>query len=116
MDPKSPKIQDKVKSIRSFENSKEISDIYYIISRNKRQIKEECKKYFIRQGGNVVIESDILVNVLTKMFPGKLDGFKWKLIISVGDKNRNNLIDIEYLFNQLGFSNKLNISHPHPKI
>lgn len=66
----------------------------------------------VRQGGNLVINVDYFVNVLTKMFPGKLDGFKWKLVVAVGDKNRNNLIDIDYLFNQIGASNRLSISHP----
>jgi len=105
-------MQENVKSIRSYENSKEISEIYYLITRNKRQIKEECKPYFVRLGGNLIIRTESFVNVLAKMFPGKLDFDKWKLIVMIGDKNRNASIDVEYFFNQIGNSNRLTVSHP----
>lgn len=113
MDLKIPNVQNNVKATRSYENSREISDIYYLLSRNKRQIREESKKYFIKQGGNLVIHCDNLVEILSKMFPNtKLDTNKWKLIVNIGDKDKNSLIDVEYLFNQIGTSNRMTVSHP----
>ena len=47
------------------------------------------------------------------MFPAsKLDNNKWKLIVIIGDKDKNSLIDVDYLFNQIGNSNRLTVSHP----
>jgi len=108
LDLKIPNVQNNIKAMRSYENSREISDIYYLMSRNKRQIKEESKKYFIRQGGNLVIQSDNFVEVLAQMFPSvKLDVNRWKMIVNIGDKDRNSLIDVDYLFNQIGNSNRI---------
>ena len=111
-DSKAPNAQNKNHKIRSFENSKEIIEIYYLIARNKRQIKEECKKYFIKQGCNMVIRTENLVDVLDEMFPMKLNQNKWKIIVSIGDKHRNHYIDVDYFFYQINLSNRLNISQP----
>ena len=106
-------MQNNLKAMRSFENSREISDIYYLMTRNKRQIKEESKKYFINQGGYLVIHSEQFVEVLAKMFPSaKLDINRWKLIVNIGDKDKNSLIDVDFLFNQIGNSNRFTVSHP----
>lgn len=113
MDIKIPNLQNNVKATRSYENSREISDIYYLLTRNKRQIKEESKKYFIKQSGVLYIHCDNLIEILSKMFPNaKLDGNKWKLIVNIGDKDKNSLIDVEYFFNQIGNSYRIAASHP----
>ena len=96
MDLKIPNLQNNVKATRSYENSREISDIYYLLTRNKRQIKEESKKYFIKQGGNLVVHCDNFVDILAKMFPNsKLDNNKWKLVVNIADKEKNSLIDVD---------------------
>jgi hypothetical protein len=46
------------------------------------------------------------------MFPRKLDFEKWKLIVIIGDKNRNGSVDFNYFFVQIGNSNRINVSHP----
>ncbi len=113
MDLKIPNLQNNLKATRSFENSKEISEIYNLLTRNKRQIKEEIKRYFIVQAENILIHCDNFIEVLIKMFPKSIfDKNKWKFILSVGDKDKNSLIDVDYFFNQIGNSNRLTISHP----
>ena len=113
MDLKIPNLVNNLKATRSFENSKEISDIYNLLTRNKRQIKEEIKRYFIVHGGNILIHCDNFIEVLSKMFPkSNLDKNKWKLVLSVGDKDKNLLIDIDFFFNQIANSNRLTVSHP----
>ena len=112
MDPKSPNIQSKVKSIRSYENSKEIAEIYHLLWKNKRQIKEECKRFFVLHGGSLIISTENLLNVLAKMFPRKLVTNNWRVIVSMGDKDRTSIIDVDYLFNQIGNSDRSTISHP----
>jgi hypothetical protein len=112
LDLKIPNLQNNVKATRSFENSKEISDVYYILARNKKRIKEESKKYFIKQGLNLVIHCDNLVDILSKMFPNlKLDNNKWKLIVIIGDRDKNSLIDINFFFNLIGNSSMKNVLH-----
>ncbi len=113
MDLKIPNLQNNIKATRSFENSKEVSDIYYLLTRNKKQIKEESKKYFIKQAQTLVIHSDNLVDILSKMFPNlKLDNNKWKLIVIIGDRDKNSLIDFDFFFNLIGNSNNRNVLHP----
>ena len=113
MDVKIPSLQNNVKATRSYENSRELSDIYHLLTRNKRQIKEESKKYFVKQGGNSVIHSDNLIEILSKMFPAaKLDINRWKMVVNIADRDKNSLIDVEYLFTQLGESYKFAASHP----
>ena len=61
----------------------------------------------------MVILTNNLVKMLMNMFPTiKLDVNKWKIVVSMGDKNRNSYIDVEYLFNQIGNSDRLTVSHP----
>lgn len=113
LDLKIPNLQNNLKATRSWENSKDISEIYYLISRNKKQIKEQAKEFLIKQGQNLVIQVDNLVDILSRMFPSlKLDTHKWKLIVNMADKEKNSMIDFEFLFNLVVNSTKLTTSHP----
>ena len=113
MDLKIPNLQSNLKDIRSWENSKEVTELYYILSRNKKQIRDQAKNYIIKQGSNSFIYADNLVDILSKMFTNFiLDAKKWKFIVSIGDKEKNSLIDLDFLFSQLVNSNKLTTSHP----
>lgn len=113
MDLKIPNLQNNLKATRSWENSKEISEIYYQLTRNKKQIKEQAKEYSVKQGQNLVIHVESLVDILASMFPGlKLDFNKWKLIVNIADKEKNFMIDLDLLFNLVGNSTKLTTSHP----
>jgi len=99
--------------MRSWENSKEISEIYYLISRNKKQIKEQAKFCTIKQGPNTYIHVDNLIDILSKMFSNlKLEPNRWKLIVNIADKEKNSLIDLDLLFNLVVNSTKLTTSHP----
>lgn len=99
--------------MRSWENSREISEIYYLISRNKRQIKDQAKIFYIKQSGNNYIYIDKLINILNRLFSYlKLDYGRWKLIVNIADKDKNGLIDIDLLFNLVVSSSNLNTSHP----
>jgi len=99
--------------MRSWENSKEISEIYYLIARNKKQIKEQAKQFWVKQGQNAFIHVDYLVEILSKMFSNlKLEPNRWKLIVNIADKEKNSLIDIDLLFNLVVNSTKLTTSHP----
>jgi len=102
-----------VRATRSWENSKELSEIYYLISRNKKQIREQAKYYTLKQNENIVIQVDNLVEILSKMFPNiKLENNKWKLIVNIADKDKNSFVDLELLFSMVSNSTKNFISHP----
>ncbi len=108
-----PNLHNNLKATRSWENSKEISDIYYLISRNKKQIKEQAKEYSSKQGQSSVIPAEILVDILSRMFTTlKLDYNNWKLIVNIADKDKNSMIDLDLLFNLVVQSTKFNTSHP----
>ena len=94
-----PNVQNNLKVMRSWENSKEISELYYLLSRNKKQIKELSKKYFIKQGLTNVIHVENLVDILMKTFPDlKLNINRWKLVVNIADRERNSLIDVDLFF------------------
>lgn len=108
-----PSLQNNLRATRSWENSKEISEIYYLISRNKKQIKDQAKDYLTKQGQSSVIHSDILVDILSRMFSSmKFDYNKWKLIVNIADKDKNSMVDLDLLFNLVINSTKLTTSHP----
>ena len=99
--------------IRDWEGSEEITEVYKLISKNKKAIQDKVKLYTIRTSDNLLIQEnyliDILINVLGKI---RLSYPQWKMIVAVGDKNRNGIIDFNHFINVIDSYAKLKNSHP----
>ena len=86
---------EKMKILREWETSREIIEIYKLIARNKKLIRDKVKLFTV--GSNVMLINannliDILKNVLGKL---RLSLTQWKMIASLGDKDKSGLIDFD---------------------
>ena len=99
--------------IRDWEGSEEITEIYKLISKNKKAIKDKVKLYTIRTSDNLLIQEnyliDILINVLGKI---RISYPQWKMITALGDKDRNGIIDFNHFINVIDSYANLKNSHP----
>ena len=106
---------EKMKILREWETSKEIIEIYKLIARNKRLIRDKVKLFTV--GSNVMLINannliDILKNVLGKI---RLSQTQWKMIVSLGDKDKSGLIDFDAFIKIVEATSKMERSHPVKK-
>ena len=106
---------EKMKILREWETSKEIIEIYKLIARNKRLIRDKVKLFTV--GSNVMLINasnliDILKNVLGKL---RLSLTQWKMIVSLGDKDKSGLIDFDAFIKIVEATSKMEKSHPVKK-
>jgi len=98
------------KYLKALDNSRESGDIYSQINKNKKALKEHSRKFFISQN---CILAENFIRVLKDIFPkGGISNTQWKKIVSIGDKERNGLIDIDLFFDLVGSCTKMNTSVP----
>jgi len=99
-----------MKELREWENSKEASNIYTLINRNRKMIREQAKNYIINKN---IINTENLIAILQLTIPQlKMSKTQWKILVGIADKDRNGLIDFELFLNLANSSSKLIASHP----
>ena len=106
---------EKMQILREWETSKEIIEIYKLIARNKKLIRDKVKLFTV--GSNIMLIHannliDILKNVLGKI---RLSHTQWKMIVSLGDKDKSGLIDFEAFIKIIEATSKMEKSHPIKK-
>ena len=106
---------EKMKILREWETSREIIEIYKLIARNKRLIRDKVRLFTV--GSNVMLINannliDILKNVLGKL---RLSQTQWKMIVSLGDKDKSGLIDFDAFIKIVEATSKMERSHPVKK-
>ena len=99
--------------IRDWEGSEQITEIYKLISKNKKAIKDKVKLYTIRTSDNLFIQEnhliDILINVLGKI---RISYPQWKMIVALGDTQRNGVIDFNAFIKVIDSYANIKNSHP----
>ena len=108
--------KNQMKILRNWETSKEISDIYKLIARNKKIIKEKVKMFSYGNGRNgLVIQSDNMVKVLKDVLGNlKLSYTQWKMLVSCGDRDKSGMIDFDTFMKVVEASANFDKSHPIP--
>ena len=106
---------EKMKILREWETSREIIEIYKLIARNKKLIRDKVRLFTV--GSNVMLINasnliDILKNVLGKL---RLSQTQWKMIVSLGDKDKSGLIDFDAFIKIVEATSKMERSHPVKK-
>lgn len=102
-----------LKHFREWENSKEQSNIYQAITKNKKIIKEKVKDMLLKQGKSLVIHSENLITILKEVLDRfKMSNTHWKLIVSIADREKNAMIDFGLFMNLIEASTKQATSHP----
>ena len=99
--------------IRDWEGSEELAEIYKLISKNKKIIRDKVKLYTLKTTSNMLIQEnnliDILIHVLGRI---RLSYPQWKMIVSLGDTDRNGIIDFNAFIKAIdSYANMWN-SHP----
>ena len=100
--------------IRDWEGSEEITEIYKLISKNKKAIKDKVKLYTIRTSDNLLIQEKYLIDILINILGKKRMSYpQWKMIVGLGDKERNGVIDFNEFIRAI--ESYANIKNSHPK-
>ena len=106
---------EKIKILREWETSKEIIEIFKLIARNKKLIRDKVRLYTIRSNSMLIHANnliDILKSVLGKV---RLSYTQWKMIVSLGDKDKSGFIDFDDFINVIEATSKMEKSHPVQK-
>ena len=99
-----------MEQIRKFENSQEIFEIYAILSRNKKALKDKLANFV---NDNDLIKCDSLINCLQETLKTeKMNKNKWRVVVKVADREKKELIDVNYLFTIADQYAKNTRSHP----
>ena len=102
--------------LREWETSKDVSEIYKYINKNKKMIQQKIKdsNYTIGSGNTRLIQSDNLVLILKGIIPNNnLSLTQWKMIVNVAKKESlDGLIDLNEFFRLMEVTTKKMTSHP----
>ena len=105
----------KIQILREWETSRDIIEIYKLIARNKKLIRDRVKLYTL--GSNVtLINANNLINILKSVLGRiRLSQTQWKMIVSLGDKDKSGLIDFDAFIKVIEATSKMEKSHPIQK-
>ena len=106
-------------SLREWETSGDITDIYLFIFKNRKYIKEKIfqSDYVFNSGKVIYVQADNLLNIIRDLFPNnKLSQMQWKMIVNIAQSEKNNnLIEIDKFFRIMEMTSKNLSSHPKLK-
>ena len=101
-----------MKILREWETSNNIIEIYKIIAKHRKIIKDKVRLFTIEQNSMLIKANDliyILKDVLNKI---KLSQTQWKMIVSIGDKDKSGIIDFNTFISVVDTTAKMGLSHP----
>ena len=99
------------KSLRKWEMSSNITEIYKIIAKNRKIIEEKVKEHSVT-GEYKFIHADILIRVLKEVLPKvNLSHTQWKMIVSLGEELGIGLINYETFIKIIRLSSKISNSY-----
>ena len=98
--------------LRQWETSNDLNEIYKMISKNRKIIRDKVKLFAIDPIAMLIKENDliyVLKDVLGKI---KLSQTQWKMIVSIGDRDKTKIIDFNTFINIIESSTKIGLKHP----
>ena len=99
------------KSLRKWEVSNNITEIYKVIAKNHTKIEEKVKENSIT-GECKIIHADNLIKVLKDVFPKiNLSHTQWRMIVSLGEELGIGLINYETFIKIIRLSSKISNSY-----
>ena len=97
--------------LRKWETTNNILEIYKIIARNDKIIRQKVKETSISEN-YTIIHADNLIKVLKEIFPKiHLSHTQWKMIVSLGEEIGLGLINYETFIKVVKMSSKISNSH-----
>ena len=105
------KENDKNSNLRSWEMTNNILDVYKLIAKNNKIIKEKVKLNSI-SGDCSIIQSDNLIQILKDVLPMVfLTPTQWRMIVSLGEGYKVGLVDYNTFIKIIKLSSKISKSH-----
>ena len=102
---------DKNNSLKKWEMTNNIFEIYKLIARNNKIIKEKVKEHSIT-GECTIIHADNLIKVLKEVLPKVyLSHTQWRMIASLGEEVSLGLVNYDKFIKIVELSSKLTKSH-----
>ena len=98
--------------LRKWETSNDIIEIYRLISKNRKLIRDKVKIFAYDPDSMLIKENDliyILKEVLGKI---KLSQTQWKMIVSIGDLDKSKIIDFKTFINVIDTMAQIGLKHP----
>ena len=98
--------------LRKWETSNDIIEIYKMISKNRKLIRDKVKIFAVDPDSMLIKESDliyILKEVLGKI---KLSQTQWKMIVSIGEMDKSKIIDYKTFINVIDSTAQIGLKHP----
>ena len=98
-------------NLRSWEMTNNILDVYKLIARNNKIIKEKVKLNSI-SGDSSIIQTDNLIQILKDVLPMVfLTPTQWRMIVSLGEGYNVGLVDYNTFIKIIKLSSKISKSH-----
>jgi hypothetical protein len=105
-----------LKELREWENSRDVTALYAMITKNKKIIQEKAKSMIFKQGQLHLVHADNLITLLKDILFGlKLSNSQWKIIVSMADRQKNSMIDLDLFISLVEQSTRQATSHPRFK-
>jgi len=102
---------DKNNSLKKWEMTNNIFEIYKLIARNNKLIKEKVKEHSIT-GECTIIHADNLIKVLKEVLPRVyLSHTQWRMIASLGEEVSLGLVNYDKFIKIIKLSSRLSKSH-----
>jgi Ca2+-binding EF-hand superfamily protein len=84
-----------------------------MITKNKKVLLDKAKPMLLKQGTYRLINADNLISLLKDVLFGvKLSNTQWKIIVSMADRQKNSMIDMDLFISLVEQSTKQATSHP----
>jgi Ca2+-binding EF-hand superfamily protein len=107
-------------NLREWETSSDITDLYLLIYKNRKLIKEKIfqSNCILNGSGDTLVQADNLLNIIRDLLPNNnLSQTQWKMIVSIAqNESNNNMIDIDKFFRLMEITSKHLMSHPKIRI
>ena len=98
--------------LRQWETSNDIIEIYKIIAKNRKIIKDKVK-IFSNEPNSLCIKANDMIYVLKSVLNKiRLSQTQWKMIVSIGDKDKSGIIDFNTFISVVETTAKMGTSHP----
>ena len=98
--------------LRQWETSDYIIEIYKMIAKNRKLIKDKVKIFAVDPVSMLIRESDMIYVLKDILGRIKLSQTQWKMIVSLGESNTSGIIDFNTFIKIVETTAKIGVKHP----
>lgn len=102
-------------ALREWESSKDITNIFEVLSKNRKTIRGACADFLVNDKNKSSININHLILVMNSVLSGcgvSLSRSQWKILAAFADKDKTGMIDFEEFMAIVNNSARTTTSHP----